>query len=144
MPVLGGDKEFSSSSLFATDCAVARFTGQFTEGNSLQNLEFGNLNCSSGMNGRGVVCKRWWIKLISCPLVLCLAKRANKVKVISNDMFSHFINVFVQSVHMYLIMINKMVSYKYHVSLFIDKLNNYNKRGRIWTVNVSVKNATKF
>ncbi|XP_075633870.1 uncharacterized protein LOC142606394 [Castanea sativa] len=58
MPVLGGDKEFSSSSLFATDCAVARFTGQFTEGNSLENLEFGNLNCSSGMNGRGVVCKR--------------------------------------------------------------------------------------
>nr|POE71203.1 hypothetical protein CFP56_29035 [Quercus suber] len=58
MPVLGGDKEFSSSSLFATDCAVARFTGQFTEGNSLENLEFGNLNCSSGMDGRGVVCKR--------------------------------------------------------------------------------------
>lgn len=58
MPVLGGDKEFSSSSLFSTDCAVSRFTGQFTEGNSLENLEFGNLNCSSGMNGRGVVCKR--------------------------------------------------------------------------------------
>ncbi|KAK9999541.1 hypothetical protein SO802_019144 [Lithocarpus litseifolius] len=58
MPVLGGEKEFSSSSLFATDCAVARFSGQFTEGNSLENLEYGNLNCSSGMNGRGVVCKR--------------------------------------------------------------------------------------
>nr|POE71207.1 hypothetical protein CFP56_29039 [Quercus suber] len=58
MPVLGGEKEFSSSSLFGTDCAVARFSGQFTEGNSLENLEYGNLNCSSGMNGRGVVCKR--------------------------------------------------------------------------------------
>ena len=58
MPVLGGEKEFSSSSLLATDCAVARFSGQFTEGSSLENLEYGNLNCSSGMNGRGVVFKR--------------------------------------------------------------------------------------
>ncbi|KAB1227276.1 hypothetical protein CJ030_MR1G029354 [Morella rubra] len=58
MPVLGGQQEFSSSTLFATDCAVARFIGQFTEGNSLENLEYGNLNCSSGMEGPGVVCKR--------------------------------------------------------------------------------------
>jgi hypothetical protein len=57
MPVLGGQKEFSSSSLFARDCAVARFTGRFTEGNSLENSEYGNLNCASGMDGRGVVCR---------------------------------------------------------------------------------------
>lgn len=58
MPVLGGEKEFSSSSLFATDCGVARFSGQFTEENALENSEYGNLNCASGMDGRGVVCKR--------------------------------------------------------------------------------------
>ncbi|KAK6926621.1 Root cap [Dillenia turbinata] len=29
MPVLGGNKEFSSSSLFATDCEVAQFKGHF-------------------------------------------------------------------------------------------------------------------
>ncbi|KAG2670803.1 hypothetical protein I3760_14G104300 [Carya illinoinensis] len=58
MPVLGGQKEFSSSSLFSTDCAVARFTGELTEENSMEFEEFGNLNCASGMDGRGVVCKR--------------------------------------------------------------------------------------
>lgn len=55
MPVLGGDKEFASSSLFATDCAVARFSGQLP---SSKNLEYANLDCGSGMDGRGVVCKR--------------------------------------------------------------------------------------
>ncbi|KAF5470994.1 hypothetical protein F2P56_011473 [Juglans regia] len=59
MPVLGGQKEFSSSSLFSTDCAVARFTGELTDQeNSMELEEFGNLNCASGMDGRGVVCKR--------------------------------------------------------------------------------------
>ncbi|KAB1227277.1 hypothetical protein CJ030_MR1G029353 [Morella rubra] len=59
MPVLGGQKEFSSSNLFATDCAVARFTGQFAEGHSYENLDYSNyLSCGSGIDGRGVVCKR--------------------------------------------------------------------------------------
>ncbi|XP_028062061.1 uncharacterized protein LOC114265440 [Camellia sinensis] len=55
MPVLGGHKEFGSSSLFAVDCAVARFNGSF---NSSGGFEYGDLNCGSGMDGRGVVCKR--------------------------------------------------------------------------------------
>ncbi|CAL5424034.1 unnamed protein product [Camellia sinensis] len=55
MPVLGGHKEFGSSSLFAVDCAVARFNGSF---NSSGGFQYGVLNCGSGMDGRGVVCKR--------------------------------------------------------------------------------------
>ncbi|CAK7329340.1 unnamed protein product [Dovyalis caffra] len=58
MPVLGGEKEFSSSNLFATDCAVARFTGQHPWSNSSEDFEYANLHCASGMDGRGVVCKR--------------------------------------------------------------------------------------
>lgn len=55
MPVLGGEEKFSSSTLFTTDCAVARFTG---EGVGNLNNEYGSLDCASGMDGRGVVCKR--------------------------------------------------------------------------------------
>ena len=62
MPVLGGDKEFATSSLFAADCEVARFNGEFANKDNsslnLQNLEFMNMNCDSGIDGRGVVCKR--------------------------------------------------------------------------------------
>lgn len=56
MPVLGGDKEFASSGLFATDCSVARFHGQSR--NEEMNYELGDLSCGSGLDGRGVVCKR--------------------------------------------------------------------------------------
>lgn len=56
MPVLGGDKEFSSSGLFSTDCAVARFNG--TPFASSKNVEYADLECASGLDGRGVVCKR--------------------------------------------------------------------------------------
>ncbi|KAH8497987.1 hypothetical protein H0E87_017050 [Populus deltoides] len=58
MPVLGGEKEFASSNIFATDCAVARFSGQHPSSNSSENFEFANLHCASGIDGRGVVCKR--------------------------------------------------------------------------------------
>lgn len=58
MPVLGGEKEFASSNLFSIDCAASRFSGHFSKGNSTTKFEFGNLNCASGMEGRGVVCKR--------------------------------------------------------------------------------------
>ncbi|XP_021716406.1 uncharacterized protein LOC110684275 [Chenopodium quinoa] len=57
MPVLGGEREFHSSSIFATDCAVARFNGNGIE-SSEESIEFADLNCASGFSGRGVVCKR--------------------------------------------------------------------------------------
>ncbi|PSR89871.1 Metallothionein-2 like [Actinidia chinensis var. chinensis] len=55
MPVLGGDKEFASSTLFSTDCQVSKFSGHF---NSSEGFEYGSLNCASGMDGQGVVCNR--------------------------------------------------------------------------------------
>ncbi|RVW54331.1 hypothetical protein CK203_068480 [Vitis vinifera] len=61
MPILGGEKEFASSGIFTTDCAVARFSGRFPSGDdaySLEKFEYANLNCVSGIDGRGVVCKR--------------------------------------------------------------------------------------
>ncbi|OMO74005.1 Root cap [Corchorus capsularis] len=58
MPVMGGYRDFHTSSLFATDCAVARFTGS-SEGDALMMpSEMPGLNCGSGIGGRGVVCKR--------------------------------------------------------------------------------------
>ncbi|KAG8375599.1 hypothetical protein BUALT_Bualt10G0117200 [Buddleja alternifolia] len=56
MPVLGGRKEFASSDLFSTDCAVARFNG--TQLSSSNDFQYANLKCASGLDGRGVVCKR--------------------------------------------------------------------------------------
>ncbi|XP_074267500.1 uncharacterized protein LOC141590876 [Silene latifolia] len=59
MSVLGGEREFHSSSLFATDCAVAKFNGNGNgDGIENQGMDFADLNCASGINGRGVVCKR--------------------------------------------------------------------------------------
>lgn len=62
MPVMGGDKEFETSSLLAADCAAARFNGgnvgSESEANSLEDLELPSMSCASGMDGRGVVCKR--------------------------------------------------------------------------------------
>ncbi|EXB54359.1 hypothetical protein L484_002419 [Morus notabilis] len=56
MPVVGRDRDFAASSLFAADCAVARF-GNGDDGSVLE--EFGDLNCATtGIDGRGVVCKR--------------------------------------------------------------------------------------
>lgn len=60
MPVMGGDEEFKTSNLFATDCAVARFKGIGNEGedHSLEGLELPSLSCASGLDGQGVVCKK--------------------------------------------------------------------------------------
>ncbi|KAI8524298.1 hypothetical protein RHMOL_Rhmol13G0139700 [Rhododendron molle] len=56
MPVVGGAKEYASSALFSTDCAVAKFSGQL---NSSESFEYGSLECAStGMDGTGVVCKK--------------------------------------------------------------------------------------
>ncbi|KAF3776477.1 hypothetical protein EJ110_NYTH48182 [Nymphaea thermarum] len=59
MPVLGGDREFSSSGLFTTDCAVARFKGvkpSSVEGAILEHD--GDLKCKTGFDGRGMICKK--------------------------------------------------------------------------------------
>lgn len=60
MPVLGGEKEFSASSLFAPDCAANRFVGSSSSPASLggREIDFADLQCSSRMSGLGVVCKR--------------------------------------------------------------------------------------
>ncbi|XP_050209960.1 uncharacterized protein LOC126660471 [Mercurialis annua] len=59
MPVLGGNKEFQTSSLVAPDCAVARFAGVNGNANGFrQGLELASLSCASGIDGHGVVCKR--------------------------------------------------------------------------------------
>ncbi|XP_059650048.1 uncharacterized protein LOC132295781 [Cornus florida] len=62
MPVMGGGRKFASSSLFAADCAVARFDGGYNSRwgvSSETGIELLSLSCGSGMDGQGVlVCKR--------------------------------------------------------------------------------------
>ncbi|XP_024028919.1 nuclear pore complex protein Nup214 [Morus notabilis] len=58
MPVMGGDREFKSSSLFASDCAVARFEDVVGNGDIGDSLELPSLSCSSGLDGQGVVRKK--------------------------------------------------------------------------------------
>ncbi|XP_074328436.1 uncharacterized protein LOC141666344 [Apium graveolens] len=60
MPVIGGDKEFATSSLFATDCSVALFKGSQSNDNAVlsSGLELPSLRCSSNINGKGVICKK--------------------------------------------------------------------------------------
>ncbi|OMO63290.1 putative cyclase protein [Corchorus olitorius] len=58
MPVMGGYRDFHTSSLFAPDCAVARFTGSSDGDALMMPSEMPGLSCGSGIDGRGVVCKR--------------------------------------------------------------------------------------
>ncbi|OMO63262.1 Root cap [Corchorus olitorius] len=58
MPVMGGYRDFHTSSLFAPDCAVARFTGSSDGDALMMPSEMPGLSCGSGIGGRGVVCKR--------------------------------------------------------------------------------------
>ncbi|KAF4388788.1 hypothetical protein G4B88_019065 [Cannabis sativa] len=57
VPVLGGEREFTASNLFATDCVAARFDGRFGKGKGGFE-EFVGMECGSGMGGHGVVCKK--------------------------------------------------------------------------------------
>ncbi|CAO2813954.1 unnamed protein product [Amaranthus hypochondriacus] len=59
MAVMGGEKEYVSTSIFATDCLASRFNIHHQEESSLEASELAHINCVSGMHGEaGVVCKR--------------------------------------------------------------------------------------
>lgn len=58
MPLMGGVDKFSSSGLYTTDCAVARFNGG-GEGIIAMATELANvIKCGSDINGHGIVCKK--------------------------------------------------------------------------------------
>ncbi|CAI0557398.1 unnamed protein product [Linum tenue] len=59
MAVMGGEREFETSSLFAPDCKAARFVGSAGGGGATaEGIYLPSLKCESGIEGRGVVCKR--------------------------------------------------------------------------------------
>jgi hypothetical protein len=62
MPVMGGERDFAASGLFATDCSVARYYGRGSIGNAaatgLASDELTGVECSTGLSGVGVVCKK--------------------------------------------------------------------------------------
>ncbi|XP_047312702.1 uncharacterized protein LOC124916008 [Impatiens glandulifera] len=60
MPVVGGEKEFITSSLFAADCSASRFVGEQKKVSSGLGMEFPSLSCGGDHieGGAGVVCKR--------------------------------------------------------------------------------------
>lgn len=61
MPVLGGEREYAVSNIYATDCAVSLFRGgevRPENDEAAAALELPSMKCGSGIGGRGVVCKR--------------------------------------------------------------------------------------
>ncbi|CAH8386716.1 unnamed protein product [Eruca vesicaria subsp. sativa] len=58
MPVMGGDREFQTTGLFAPDCSAAKFTGNGDRNGDRSKLELPEMSCASGVGGKGVVCKR--------------------------------------------------------------------------------------
>lgn len=60
MPVMGGEQKFRTSGIFATNCLVSRF-GKMSmqkEINVAQQMGLEGLKCTSGMQGKGLVCRR--------------------------------------------------------------------------------------
>lgn len=58
MPTMGGDASFTTSGMFAADCAVTRFgPGRGKDAAALMS-ELASVSCASGMHGQGVVCKK--------------------------------------------------------------------------------------
>ncbi|CAM0912225.1 unnamed protein product [Alopecurus aequalis] len=57
MPTMGGKENFATSSLFAPDCAVARFGVSHTNVGATVMSELA-VSCASDTNGQGVVCKK--------------------------------------------------------------------------------------
>ncbi|WJX27556.1 hypothetical protein P8452_16364 [Trifolium repens] len=61
MAIMGGGKEYETTSLFSPDCSVARFIGNNGFNNDIamvENLNIPSLSCTSGIDGQGVVCRR--------------------------------------------------------------------------------------
>ncbi|KAK7246170.1 hypothetical protein RIF29_41030 [Crotalaria pallida] len=61
MPIMGGEKEFETTSLFTPDCSVTRFVGNNEHNDediAMEGWEMPSLNCGSGIDGQGVVCRR--------------------------------------------------------------------------------------
>ncbi|KAK3139334.1 hypothetical protein QOZ80_5AG0381630 [Eleusine coracana subsp. coracana] len=58
MPTMGGESNFTTSSIFAADCAVARFGPGHHDGGAAVMSELAGVSCASGMSGQGVVCKK--------------------------------------------------------------------------------------
>jgi hypothetical protein len=62
MPTMGGEGNFTTSSLFAADCAVTRFApggGHHDDDGVAMVSELAGITCASGMSsGQGVVCKK--------------------------------------------------------------------------------------
>ncbi|RLN27994.1 vegetative cell wall protein gp1-like [Panicum miliaceum] len=59
MPVMGGERDFAASGLFATDCPVARFArGRGVDALAVASDELAGVKCSTGLDGVGVVCKK--------------------------------------------------------------------------------------
>ncbi|CAL9183347.1 unnamed protein product [Musa hybrid cultivar] len=56
MPVMGGADKFFVSDMFSADCAVSRFGRE--AGGIAMAVEHEDVKCSSGMGGRGIVCKK--------------------------------------------------------------------------------------
>ncbi|VAH36037.1 unnamed protein product [Triticum turgidum subsp. durum] len=58
MPTMGGDATFTTSSLFAADCSVARYGVSRGNDGAAVLSELSAVTCASGMDGKGVVCKK--------------------------------------------------------------------------------------
>lgn len=58
MPIMGGEPKYSSSNLFSTDCAVAKFAGSSAVGGDHAIRQWPDMLCGSRMGGPGTVCKR--------------------------------------------------------------------------------------
>ncbi|KAL6595507.1 hypothetical protein ACP70R_047847 [Stipagrostis hirtigluma subsp. patula] len=59
MPTMGGESSFTTSGLFAADCAVSRFApGRHGDGGAEVISELAGVTCASGIDGQGVVCKK--------------------------------------------------------------------------------------
>ena len=58
MPVMGGTNNFFSSHIFATDCSASRFDSINVVSRGSGASQYSTLQCKSGVEGNGVVCKR--------------------------------------------------------------------------------------